>query len=265
MTEARRRRTGPSPSHLLPATSSPRPEAAPPRAQLAHSPLSLPFGTPTPALPGGGCTRVSPCRFIPCPSPQLPLEPSLYLRRPLRACTVGSLGTVSGRVGVPRAAGVGGGAGTDAVAGDDSCTRAPGYSWGRGARAGAATGGVSRVRPARERACGCACPDADWPARAVRVRARCQARTVGSRSAGCLRGWCAWAADSPDWPAGGGGGVGATLLGHFGRRGGLGAPPLLCVPVLPCLPSLPSGGAGSGLCPGPAGAPGPRGRFLWWK
>lgn len=102
---------------------------------------------------------------------------------------------------------------------------------GGGARALAPRGGgLSRVRPARERACGCACPDADWPARALRVRARCQARTVGSRSAWCLRGWCAWAADSPDWPAGGGGGVGTTLLGNLGRRAGCrgsAAPPRL--------------------------------------
>lgn len=130
---------------------------------------------------------------------------------------------------------------------------------GGGARALAPRGGVvSRVRPARERACGCACPDADWPARALRVRARCQARTMGSRSAWCLRGWCAWAADSPDWPAGAGGGVGATLLGNFGRRAGcLGsaAPPRLR--PSPFLPSL--RWTRRGLCPRPAGAPAPRG------
>lgn len=186
---------------------------------------------------------MSPCRFLPGPSPQLPLEWSLYLRRPLRACTVRSLGAVGGRVGVPRAAGVGGGAGTDAVAGDDSCTRAPGYSWGRGARAGAAWGGgLTREARARasERACGCACPDADWPARALRVRARCQARAVGSRSAWCLRGWCARAADSPDWPAGGGGGVGATLLGNSGRRAGGGWLGSAAPPRRRPSPSLPS-------------------------
>lgn len=151
----------------------------------------------------------------------------------------------------PRAAGVGGGAGADVVAGDDSCTRAPGYAWGRGARACAAcVGGFSRVRPARERACGCAYPVADWPARVVRVRARCQARTVGSRSAWCLWGSCAQTADVLDWPAGGGGG--AAQLGNCGRqagrRAGWGAWPL---PVpSPSLPSLRPGGAPSGLCPG---------------
>lgn len=115
-------------------------------------------------------------------------------------------------------------------------------------------GGVSRVRPARERACGCAYPVADWPARVVRVRARCQARTVGSRSAWCLRGSCAQAADALDWPASDGGG--AAQLGNCGRqagrragrRAGWGAWPL---PVpSPALPSLRPGGAPSGLCPG---------------
>lgn len=45
------------------------------------------------------------------------------------------------RVPPARAAGVGGGAEADAVAGDDSCMRAPGCAWGRGARACAAWGG----------------------------------------------------------------------------------------------------------------------------
>lgn len=127
---------------------------------------------------------------------------------------------------------------------------------GGGARAPAprVCGGVSRVRPARERACGCAYPVADWPARVVRVRARCQARTVGSRSAWCLRGSCAQAADALDWPASDGGG--AAQLGNCGRqasrragrRAGWGAWPL---PVpSPALPSLRPGGAPSGLCPG---------------
>lgn len=79
-------------------------------------------------------------------------------------------------------------------------------------------GGFSRVRPARERACGCAYPVADWPARVVRVRARCQARTVGSRSAWCLWGSCAQTADVLDWPAGDGGG--AAQLGNCGRQAG---------------------------------------------
>lgn len=151
-----------------------------------HGPHSLPFGTPTPALPGGGCTRVSPCRLIPRPPPQLPSRAGpLFETPPAGPAGAGVWGPSAAVLGYPapppRAAGVGGGAGADAVAGDDSCTRAPVYAWGRGARAGASWGGVSRVRPARERACGCACPAADWPARVVRVRARCQARAVGSR------------------------------------------------------------------------------------
>lgn len=140
---------------------------------------------------------------------------------PSGACTDKSLGTVGSRVGVPQppprppALGVGQ---AQMWSRGTTVARARLGTHGGGARAPAPRGGVSRVRPARERACGCAYPAADWPARVVRVRARCQARTVGSRSAWCLRGSCAQAADVLDWPAGNGGG--AALLGNCGWQAG---------------------------------------------
>lgn len=162
---------------------------------------------------------MSPCRLIPCPPPQLPwrAEP-LFETTPPGPARTGVWGPSAAVLGYPRPPAVGVGQEQTRSRGT-TVARARLGTYGGGARAPTPrVGGVSRVRPARERAC--ACPAADWPARGLRVRARCQGRTVGSRSAWCLWGWCARAADSPDWPAVGGGGVGATLPGNCGRRAG---------------------------------------------
>lgn len=114
MTGARPRRSGPlalSPPARSPARLNPR-LLRRGHSSRARGPHSLPFGAPpAPALPGGGCTRVSPRRLIPArppnPGPGCHLERGFYFEtRPLPPWGVlhgqrGDLGTVGGRVGGP--------------------------------------------------------------------------------------------------------------------------------------------------------------------
>lgn len=89
---------------------------------------------------------------------------------------------------------------------------------------------------------------------------------MGSRSAWCLRGSCARAADARDWPAGGRGGA-AALPGNCGRRaGGPGraAPPRPRSSPRPLLPAPARAQVepGVGLCPGPGRRAVPAGPVL---
>lgn len=224
MTEARLRRTGPSPSHLLPASqlASARgcSAATAPRAQPTFAFLRHPY-------PGAAWRRLHSGESLsPHSPPQLPSRAGpLFETTPPGPAGTGfgdrrwpCWGTTTPRT--PGRRSWGWGRKRRGRGGRQLHARA----WvlmGEGRARRRRVGGVSRVRPAREPACGCACPTADWPARAVRVRARCQARAVGSRSAWCLRGWCARAADAPDWPAGrGAGSAPRCLVTAAGGRAG---------------------------------------------
>lgn len=164
MTGARPRHPGPlalSPPARSPARFSPKLLRRGRSSRAAHT--RFPSAPLAPALPGGGCTRVSPCRLIPRSPPGLPSRAGpLFETRPLRGLNrLGSGGRRRPCWGTrpppPRPPALGVGQEQTRSRGT-TVARARLGARGGGARAPALRGGASRVRPARERACGLRMP-----------------------------------------------------------------------------------------------------------